>query len=135
MWPRSERILWPSTLIPSDNVKRTQHQWHARAVGRELEFTEVAIYKHPKSGVYFADVTVEKIRHRASLGTKKWQEALRLHKEFEARVISGKQPGTAGKGSFADCNFPSPHISQTERTELKTSTRISFPQPVVGRRS
>jgi 2-polyprenyl-6-methoxyphenol hydroxylase-like FAD-dependent oxidoreductase len=29
----------------------------------------------------------------------------------------------------------SPHISQTERTELKTSTRISFPQPVVGRRS
>ena len=28
-----------------------------------------------------------------------------------------------------------PHISQTERTELKTSTRISFPQPVVGRRS
>ena len=28
-----------------------------------------------------------------------------------------------------------PHISQTERTELKTSTRVSFPQPVVGRRS
>jgi hypothetical protein len=27
-----------------------------------------------------------------------------------------------------------PHISQTERTELKTATRISFPQPVVGRR-
>jgi integrase len=66
----------------------------------------VAIYKHPKSGVYFADVTVDKIRHRASLGTKKWQDALRLHKEFEGRVISGKQPGTAGKGSFADCSFP-----------------------------
>jgi hypothetical protein len=27
----------------------------------------VAIYKHPKSGVYFADVTVDKVRHRASL--------------------------------------------------------------------
>jgi integrase len=66
----------------------------------------VAIYKHPKSGVYFADVTVEKVRHRASLGTKKWQDALHLHKEFEARVVSGKQPGTAGKGSFADMAFP-----------------------------
>ena len=65
----------------------------------------MAIYKHPKSGVYFADVTVDKVRHRASLGTKKWQDALRLHKEFEARVICGKQPGTAGRGSFADMEF------------------------------
>ena len=63
------------------------------------ERTDVAIYKHPKSGVYFANVTVEKVRHRASLGTKKWQDALRLHKEFEARVISGTQPGTAKKGA------------------------------------
>ena len=65
----------------------------------------MAIYKHPKSGVYFADVTVDKVRHRASLETRKWQDALRLHKEFEARVISGKQPGTAGRGSFADVPF------------------------------
>ena len=65
----------------------------------------MAIYKHPKSGVYFADVTVDKVRHRASLETRKWQDALRLHKEFEARVISGKQPGTAGRGSFADIPF------------------------------
>ena len=65
----------------------------------------MAIYKHPKSGVYFADVTVDKVRHRASLETRKWQDALRLHKEFEARVISGKQPGTAGRGSFADLPF------------------------------
>ena len=43
----------------------------------------MAIYKHPKSGVYFADVTVDKVRHRASLETRKWQDALRLHKEFE----------------------------------------------------
>jgi integrase len=69
------------------------------------EFGGMSIYKHPKSGVYFADVTVEKIRHRASLGTKKWQDALRLHKEFEARVVSGKQPGTAPRGSFADVEF------------------------------
>ena len=66
----------------------------------------MAIYKHPKSGVYFADVTVDKVRHRASLETRKWQDALRLHKEFEARVISGKQPGTAGRGSFPDLQFP-----------------------------
>jgi integrase len=65
----------------------------------------VAIYKHPKSGVYFADVTIDKVRHRASLGTRKWQDALHLHKEFEARVVSGKQPGTAGRGSFADLAF------------------------------
>jgi integrase len=70
-----------------------------------MEIRDVAIYKHPKSGVYFADVTVDKVRHRASLGTKKWQDALRLHKEFEARVISGKQPGTAGRGSLADMEF------------------------------
>jgi hypothetical protein len=42
---------------------------------------------------------------------------------------------TAGAGQTITFPNVSPHISQTERTELKTSTRISFPQPVVGRRS
>lgn len=57
------------------------------------------IYKRNKT--YHADVTVNGIRYRESLGTKNWQEAQRLQKELIADILSGKAAPPAVKGSFA----------------------------------
>ena len=83
-----------------------------------------AVYLRPaKQGDLLSCVTSMEPDVIALIDGYFYQEQSVWHKE----IIFALSKGVAVYGSSA-------HISQTERTELKTATRISFPQPVVGRR-